>query len=159
MADVDDMGYYTELIDAYTQAASSCEIRAGDFKNGSPGYLAHMKAAKNIMGLAKKTADRGEEFYITAGRPRLYFFHGMAWVYGAQEHVTIVAKNVADCGRVFMGYNMEGEAKSRFRTHWSKMPFDAERGIPYRRGAYVQSSNTTRTYKEAPREQPQSKEG
>jgi len=64
----------------------------------------------------------------------LFFFHGGD---GEGTHITIVAENVVDCIRVYDQYTFNHEPRSRFRTHWSKMPYDAERGIPLKKGAYV----------------------
>jgi hypothetical protein len=83
----------------------------------------------------------------------LFFFHGGD---GRGTNITIVAESVADCIRVHDMYVLEREMKSRFTTHWSKMPFDAERGIPMERGAYTRKgwSGPYKLAKLKPKEKP-----
>ena len=64
----------------------------------------------------------------------LFFFHGGD---GEGTQITVVAESVSDCIRVYEMYDLRRESKVRFRTHWSKMPYDPTRGIPLQRGAYI----------------------
>lgn len=77
----------------------------------------------------------------------LFFFYGGT---GDGTDITIVAESVADCIRVYDEYDFKWESRARFRTHWSKMPFDAEKGIPLQRGAYIRKGNSSEPYKMAP---------
>ena len=62
------------------------------------------------------------------------FFHGGP---GDGRKITIVATTRADAIRVYDLYDFPHESRNRFRTHWSRMPFKDDRGIPYKRGAYL----------------------
>ncbi len=80
-----------------------------------------------------------------------FFFHGGD---GKGTDITIVAANTADCARVYDQYQFEWESRARFRTHWSKMPYDAEIGIPLERGAYIRKGNSSEPYRIAKLKKP-----